>query len=81
MSNAEKNLIDLKYEVSWNLRWLRPTRVGYRTEPVGHRYVNRNKLAEKLRELMDNEDVTNISVVEHRVLGLDELEALLKEEV
>lgn len=81
MSN-NSNEVNLKYEVSYNLRWYQertPSPDAHDQGVVGHRYVSRNKLAAKLRELHTDESINSISVVEHRSLSDEEIQALMQE--
>jgi hypothetical protein len=81
MSN-NSNEVNLKYEVSYNLRWYQegtPSPNHHDAGVVGHRYVSRKKLGAKLRELYEREDINSISVVEHRSLSMEEIEALIEE--
>lgn len=72
--------IDQEYDVRWLLYYTKEK--GERHVEggrVGHHYANRNSLGRRLRELYDDLDVNSISVIEHRPLSVEEIEALIKE--
>ena len=81
MSN-NSNAVNLKYEVSYNLRYYREKGEDgtyHNMGTNGHRYLSREKLAAKLRELYNDDAINSISVVEHRSLSMEEIEELIQE--